>query len=140
MNVLALNGSPMKCGNISILMGEICRGLKENRHSIEGFFLGDLSIRDCIGCMTCQSRGACVIRDDIEKVEQGIVKSDLIVIGTPVHWGNVSGIMLRVFESLFGFLIHERPHAFPVVRNAKGKKARATERDRMKAFKLGASI
>jgi multimeric flavodoxin WrbA len=123
MNILVLNGSPKKTGNISCILQEICRGFSENGHQINNIFLKDLSIADCEGCMACQSKGACVIRDDIAKVEVGIKEADILVIGTPVHWGNMSAILLRIFERMFGFLIEERPDGFPVPRNGKGKRA-----------------
>jgi len=73
--------------------------------------------------MACQEKGACVFRDDIEKIEDAIKRSDLIIWASPTHWANVSGLMLRVFERLFGFLIKEQPKGTPLKRNAKDKKA-----------------
>ena len=48
---------------------------------------------------------------------------DLIIWASPTHWANVSGLMLRVLERLFGFLIKEQPKGTPLKRNAKDKKA-----------------
>ena len=84
-------------------------------------YLVDLNIKDCTGCMACQEKGACVFQDDIEKIEEAIKRSDLIIWAT--HWPNVSGLMLRVFKRLFGFLIKEQPKGTPLKRNAKEKKA-----------------
>lgn len=123
MNILALNGSPKKAGIVSTMIGEACRGFREAGHSVQEIFLKDLGIADCTGCMTCQSKGQCIIRDDIAAVEEAIRRADVMIIGTPTHWGNMSAILLRTFERLFGFLIRERPRKFPIARNAKGKRA-----------------
>jgi hypothetical protein len=52
-----------------------------------------------------------------------VKQSDVLILASPVHWGNLSGIMLRTMERLFGFLILEQPAGFPVKRAAKGKRA-----------------
>lgn len=123
MKITAINGSPRKEGRVSKIVDEIIKGAKENGHECEVIYLVDLSIKDCTGCMSCQEKGACVFRDDIEKIEETIKRSDLIIWASPTHWANVSGLMLRVFERLFGFLIKEQPGGTPLKRNAKGKKA-----------------
>lgn len=74
--------------------------------------------------MACQSRERCIIRDDdIEQVENAVLWADVLVLATPTHWGNMSSLMLRMFERLFGFLIRERPRGAPVALNAEGKEA-----------------
>ena len=123
MKVIAISGSPRKDGRIGKIVEEIIKGAKENDHECEIIHLVDLDIRDCAGCMSCQEKEACVFRDDIEKIEQAIKSSGLIIWASPTHWANVSGLMLRVFERLFGFLIKEQPKGTPLKRNAKGKKA-----------------
>jgi len=123
VRILAINGSPQKNGRTSKILDEIIKGAKESDHECEIIYLVDLNIRDCTGCMSCQENGACVFRDDIEKIEEAIKRADLIIWASPTHWANVSGLMLRVFERLFGFLIKEQPKGTPLKRNAKGKKA-----------------
>ena len=123
MKITAINGSPRKNGRISKIVDEMIKGAEENGHKCEKIYLVDLNIKDCTGCMSCQEKGACVFRDDIEKIEEAIKISDLIIWASPTHWANVSGLLLRVFERLFGFLIKEQPKRPPLKRNAKGKKA-----------------
>ena len=61
--------------------------------------------------------------DDIAIVEKEILASDLLVFASPVHWGNMSAIMLRTIERLFGFLIKEKIYGFPIAQQSKGKNA-----------------
>ena len=123
MKITAINGSPRKDGRISKIVDEMIKGAEENGHECEMIYLVDLNIKDCTGCMGCQDKGACVFQDDIEKIEEAIKISDLIIWASPTHWANVSDLMLRVFERLFGFLIKEQPKGIPLKRNAKGNKA-----------------
>ena len=123
MNVLALMGSPKKKGATSTLAKAIIDGAEENGHHTEVIYLSDLTIKDCRGCMACRETAACVIRDDIAIVEEAIKKANVIILASPTHWGNMSGIMLRTIERLFGFLILEQSRGFPVKRHGNGKKA-----------------
>lgn len=123
MNIIAINGSPRKNGRISKIVDEIIEGAKENGHKCEIIHLVDLNIKDCTGCMSCQEKGACVFRGDIKKIEEAIKSADLIIWASPTYWANVSSLMLRVVERLFGFFIKEQPMGFPIKQNAKGKKA-----------------
>jgi multimeric flavodoxin WrbA len=122
MKITALLGSPKRNGITSSIAGEIIRGAEENLHDCAVIFLSDLNIQDCTGCMQCRQNEACVIRDDIALIEEAVKKSDMLILASPTHWGNLSGIMLRVIERLFGFLILERTMGFPVKRQGNGKK------------------
>lgn len=123
MRIVALNGSPRRNGRVSDAVEEILAGAQETGHDTDHIHLGDLDIRDCTGCMKCQNDPPCVIRDDVEQVEDAIEGADVLVLASPVHWGNMSGIMLRTMERLFGFLIEEQPRGAPTARAAEGKKA-----------------
>jgi multimeric flavodoxin WrbA len=123
MKILAINGSPHRHGRISKIVNEILKGAAEKGSEVEILHLAELKLWDCMGCMACQKKGACLIRDDIQKIEEGIRGSDIIIWASPTRWGNVSGLMLKVFERLFGFLIEEKPQGLPGKRSANGKKA-----------------
>lgn len=123
MNVLALMGSPKKRGNTSTLAKAIIDSAGEKAHHTEVIYLSDLTIKDCRGCMACRETAACVIRDDIAIVEEAIKKADVLILASPTHWGNMSAIMLRTIERLFGFLILEQSGGFPFKRHGNGKKA-----------------
>ncbi len=124
MKILAINGSPKKNGKISTIVKEIIKGASEKNNECEILYLSDIkNINDCKGCMQCQKEEKCIIRDDIQIVEEAIKRNEVIIFATPTHWGNISGIMLRTIERLFGFLIEEKSLGFPVPKAAKGKRA-----------------
>ena len=124
MKILAINGSPKKNGKISTIVKEIIKGASEKNNECEILYLSDIKdISDCKGCMKCQKEEKCIIRDDIQIIEEAIRRNEVIIFAMPTHWGNVSGIMLRTIERLFGFLIEEKPRGFPVAKAGKGKKA-----------------
>ncbi|MFH1074642.1 MAG: flavodoxin family protein [Candidatus Firestonebacteria bacterium] len=124
MRILAVMGSPRKNGITSTLANEILEGARENHHSPEVLYLSELKLADCRGCMSCREESVCIFRgDDIGVLEEAVKRADLLILASPVHWGNISGLMLKAIERLFGFFIMEQPLGFPVKRNGKGKKA-----------------
>jgi multimeric flavodoxin WrbA len=123
MKIKAIVGSPNKNGKLAKITEAILLGARKEGCDTEAIYLVDLNIKECLGCMVCQGKRECFIRDDIVIVEKAIKTSDIIIFASPVHWGNMSAIMLKTIERLFGFLIQERPFKFPLARNAKGKKA-----------------
>ncbi len=123
MRIVAVNGSPNKDGRVSAIVREILEGARSNNHESEVIHLSELDIKDCTGCMRCQRAGACFQRDDIQVLEKAIKRADLIIWASPTHWANVSAIMLRAFERLFGFLIEVKESGMPLRRSARGKEA-----------------
>ena len=124
MNILILNASPVKNGRISSVLKEMYEVFLSKGHKVERLDLTDMNIKDCTGCFACQKTASCVIRnDDICIIEDLMQKSDLYVIASPTHWGNMSAVLLRVFERLFGFLIQEQKVGAPKPMKAKGKRA-----------------
>jgi len=122
MNILAINGSAKKNGTIDTALQSVLRYAAKNGHKIDIIDLKSLNLKNCQGCFACQKKGACIYRDDIEPVEKKIIDANLLVFGTPTHWGNMSGLMLSFFERLFGFFIQEQEKGVPKKRAANGKK------------------
>lgn len=125
MNVLAINGSQRKGGRVSQLVCRAIDGARDRGHSVEFIHLSDIKLKCCTGCYSCQKGDAkgCVIRDDdIGVVEGKIAWADVLILGSPTHWGNIASPMLVMFERLFGFLIRERPNRFPLKMRARGKR------------------
>jgi len=59
--------------------------------------LVEYNIKPCMACWVCQKDGECPIKDDMtEKLIPMLLKSDAIVIGSPVFFNNISA-QLKVF-------------------------------------------
>ena len=122
--ILLVKGNPRRDGYTSRLGEKLLEGAEAAGHRTDVLSLVNLDLQVCTGCMACQTRERCIIRDDdIEQVVDAVLWADVLVLATPTHWGNMSSLMLRMFERLFGFLIKERPGRTPVPLNAKGREA-----------------
>jgi multimeric flavodoxin WrbA len=92
MNIMHISGSPRKKSNTDYL-------LKYLQSLIGGEFikLTDYKIEPCIACWACIKSSVCMIDDDMTKVLIPILlKADVIVLGSPVYFNNVSA-QLKAF-------------------------------------------
>lgn len=89
MTVLILNCSPRKRGVTTTILHAIAENAVA---SAEWLDVNDLAIRPCIGCLKCRPDKTCVLPyDDAHRVGELIEKSDVLIIGTPTYWGNITG-------------------------------------------------
>lgn len=98
MKILAIVGTNRKKGNVTKLCEKILEGANENGHQGELINLYDYKINYCTGCWACSNNGNCSQNDDFDQVYNKVVEADVIVIGSPVYWGSVTGIMKNFFD------------------------------------------
>ena len=88
MRVCILMGSPRKNGNTNALRLPFQDELEHLGHTVTTHWLYDLDIRPCTACRTCQrdwSGMSCAIRDDVPRLAEEILQSDLLVLATPIY-------------------------------------------------------
>ena len=54
MNILIINGSPRKKGNISQMLGIMREEAEKKGDKVETIYTNDLQVKPCIGCMACR--------------------------------------------------------------------------------------
>lgn len=96
MKTTIINGSPRSNGSTAMIINKILEGMNISRADTTSFCLGQTKINYCLGCKDCYKTGKCIQRDDVDKIMQSIIESDLIVIGSPSYWGDITG-QLKVF-------------------------------------------
>lgn len=98
MNVLIINASPRKNGITTSLLAEAERTVKPT-HDADVVRINDLTMKPCIGCLKCRPDKACVLpRDDAHILAEKIKRSDLLILGVPVYWGNMPGTLKTFFD------------------------------------------
>ena len=63
-NVVVISSSLRNGSNSKILAKEFITGASI-KHNVEYISLKDISLKFCIGCLSCQKTGKCVINDDV---------------------------------------------------------------------------
>jgi len=99
--VIAINGSPRRKGNTSILMGHILEELEDAGIATEEVSLSGGVARGCTACMRCrESRdGHCVFDDDIVNTcIDKMADADGIILGSPVYFLDVTAEMKGLID------------------------------------------
>jgi multimeric flavodoxin WrbA len=112
--VIAINGSPRKDGNTSILIRYILAELENEGIETEIVQLGGKKIHGCTACMKCFENHnlRCVIDDDLVNPVIGkLMKADGIILGSPVYFLDVTSEM-KAFIDRAGFVSYANNHPF----------------------------
>jgi multimeric flavodoxin WrbA len=115
MKILAFNGSPRKQWNTAMLLEKTLEGAKSQGAETELLHLYDLNYKGCISCFACKlkggkSYGKCVVNDDLKPVFAKIEKADVLIFGSPIYLGFVTGEMHSFMERLvFQYLTYTDP-------------------------------
>jgi putative NADPH-quinone reductase len=123
MKILVLNGSPRKHGAVATLMQAVVEEAG-SQHEVEWVDVCELDMKPCIGCMKCRPDGECCLpEDDAHRVGRKINAADVLIVGTPTYWGNMSGQLKLLFDRIVPVFESVRsPLAMPTPRQ-KGKSA-----------------
>ena len=101
MKVLMINGSPRKDGNTTIALNEMVRIFEEEGVETEVVQVGNLPVRGCIACNTCQTKGKCVFDDVVNELALKFEEADGLVIASPVYYASANGTLIATLDRLF---------------------------------------
>ena len=112
-NVIAINGSPRKTWNTATLLEHALKGAKSEGAETELVHLYDIDYKGCTSCFACKlkggkSYGKCAINDDLAPVLDRIRDTDVLILGSPIYFGVVTGEMSSFKERLmFPYLVYD---------------------------------
>ena len=69
-------------------------------NEVDFITLKDKQISFCKGCLACQQTGKCVIKDDVTKIMDKFIDSDIVVWATPIYYYEISGQMKVLIDRL----------------------------------------
>lgn len=136
MNLLAITGSPRKGKATDTLVDKTIEGVLKTSPdaSIKKMYLSDHDIQYCKDCLACWRSDTedpvarCVIRDDMDAINQDILNADALIMGTPIHMGYATALMMTFLERLcWTFAKPEKSYVLvkgcPTPRSKKNRKA-----------------
>lgn len=105
MKAIAINGSPRKNWNTANLLKKSLEGAASIGAETELIHLYDLDFKGCSSCFACKKiesdlNGYCVMKDNLTDVLKTILSSDILIMGSPIYLGNITGEMKSFMERL----------------------------------------
>ena len=115
MLVVAVNGSPRKKWNTATMLTKALEGAASHGAETALFHLYDLDYKGCISCFACKTKGGksygrCAVEDGLTPLLEATEKAGVIILGSPVYFGAVTGEMRSFMERLlFPYLAYTDP-------------------------------
>lgn len=105
MKVVSLLGSPRKNGNSTQLAETVASALEEKGNRVTRFFLNTLDFKGCQACYACKQKSeTCIIDDDLAPVLDAVKEADVLIMATPVYWGDVSAQLKTFIDRTYSYL------------------------------------
>ncbi|MGB9200065.1 flavodoxin family protein [Methanobacterium sp.] len=98
VKIIGIIGSPRKDGNTSYLVETALKSAESEGADTEIINLGSVNIEPCVACDICKATGECAIYDDIGKILDIMMKSDGIIVGSPVYFGSVTSQLKMLID------------------------------------------
>jgi multimeric flavodoxin WrbA len=103
--VVAFIGSPNPKGNTAAIVNRIIKGAEKSGMAAKIYYLNDMNIKFCQGCMYCKKEdGVCKIEDDMQLIYKDFKEADAIIIGSPIYTHQVSAQTKIFFDRLFALV------------------------------------
>jgi multimeric flavodoxin WrbA len=105
MRVIAVNGSPRKKWNTATLLENALQGAASVGAQTELVHLYDLEYQGCTSCFSCKRKGntcngLCAMRDGLTGLLEAVLATDVLILGSPIYFGDVTGEMRSFLERL----------------------------------------
>ena len=104
MKIVAVLGSPRPKGNSALLAEAFLTTAREQGADTEVYLLNQMKIKGCQGCGKCKTESqACVVEDDLKPVYAAIRGADLLVMASPVYFGDLSAQMKCFWDRTYAW-------------------------------------
>ena len=105
MKIVAVMGSPRLKGNSTRLAQAFLDAAQEMGAVTEVYRLNQMEFRGCQGCMGCKTKSeACILEDDLAPVLAAIKEADLVLLASPVYFGDISGQLKSFFDRTYSYV------------------------------------
>ena len=105
MKALFVNGGPRKQWSTFKMLESAMKGAESAGAETEMIHLYDVHFNGCMSCLACKMKnaktnGVCAIKDNLRSVLEKAHDADVIVIGSPIYFSDVTGVTRAFMERL----------------------------------------
>jgi len=105
LKIACLNGSPNIKGNTADMIRIFSEEAEKSGASVETINLNKLNYKGCQACMMCKGKiDHCVLKDDLFDVLNTVKNADVLVLGSPIYFGEVTSQMKGFIDRTFSYL------------------------------------
>ncbi|MCD4655885.1 flavodoxin family protein [bacterium] len=105
MKIVCINGSPHKTGNTATMIKTFADTTTNLCADVSTIHLNTLNYKGCQGCMMCKGKLAfCVLKDDLTEVLAKTKEAVVLVMGSPIYFGEVTSQLKGFIDRTFSFL------------------------------------
>lgn len=127
MKALGIVGSYRKGGINDTAVEAILQGVANRGGSTEKIFLADQRIRFCRNCRNCVEQpgaepGPCVLKDDVQGLIRKCLKSDILILASPVNFGSATAVTKAFLERMVCLAYWPWGRPAPQMRQMPGKR------------------
>ena len=98
--VVVISTSLRPGSNSHALAEQFAEGAKAAGNEVEFISLRGKEIKFCVGCLSCQTRGACVFKDDVPAIMESVLNADVVCWATPIYYYEMSGQMKTLIDRM----------------------------------------
>jgi multimeric flavodoxin WrbA len=104
MLITNILGSPRAESNGAAIAQSLIKAFGNGKHEVTTYPLAKLTYRGCQACMSCKKNaGGCVVKDDLSPVLEAIGKTDVVVLSSPVYFGEITSQAKGLVDRLYSF-------------------------------------
>jgi multimeric flavodoxin WrbA len=105
MKIVSLLGSPRSKGNSAAIANRFTETAAKLGAETRTFELNRLSYRGCQGCYACKKNlDRCGLKDDLTEVLAAVQEADVLVLASPVYYGDVTAQLKGFIDRSFSYL------------------------------------
>lgn len=106
MKIVCVLGSPRAKGNSVTLAKRFCDTAEKLGATVQTFALNKLKYQGCQACMACKGKiDKCVLKDDLAGVLDSIRDADVLVMATPIYFGEITGQLKGFIDRTYSYLL-----------------------------------
>lgn len=103
--IVCLLGSPRINGNSATVAGRFLETAQSLGAETETFVLNRCDFRGCQACWSCKTQSVrCAVNDDLTPVLDAVARTDILLLASPVYFGDVSSQMKAFIDRTYSFL------------------------------------